>query len=82
MSKYYLKKIIFKLFAVVFTIILSSDLNAAEDDWPREIVAPEAKVVIYQPQLESFKENRLTARSAVSVTKTGTTEPVFGATLV
>ncbi len=79
MRKYYLHKIIFNLFAVVFTIILCSDLNAAEGDWPLEIVAAEAKIVIYQPQLESFKEDRLTARSAVSATKTGTTEPVFGA---
>jgi hypothetical protein len=67
------------LFAVAITFCVSSTVNAAEQDWPREIVAPEAIIVIYQPQLESFKEDRLTARSAMSVTKKGTTEPVFGA---
>ena len=36
-------------------------------------------IVMYQPQLESFDDNKLTARAAVSVTRTGQTEPVFGA---
>ncbi|MCD6395819.1 MAG: hypothetical protein J7M40_20230 [Planctomycetes bacterium] len=47
--------------------------------WPREIDIPEAKIVMYQPQLESFEGNRLTCRAAVAVTPQGRTEPVFGA---
>lgn len=46
--------------------------------WPREIDAPQAKIVIYQPQLESFDDVTLKARAAVSVTPPGK-EPVFGA---
>ncbi|MBK8575956.1 MAG: hypothetical protein IPN90_09870 [Elusimicrobia bacterium] len=34
---------------------------------------------VYQPQLESFKDNRLTGRSAVSVLMKGEKTPVFGA---
>jgi uncharacterized membrane protein YgcG len=70
---------ILQLIAVAIIILASSAVYAAEEDWPREIVVPEAKIIIYQPQLETFKEDKLTARSAVSVTKKGETEPMFGA---
>ncbi len=48
-------------------------------EWPREIDAPGGTIVIYQPQPETFKGDRLTGRAAVSVTPNGSTEPVFGA---
>jgi len=52
----------------------------AESDggWPRQIEAGVAKVLIYQPQLESFEGNELTWRAAVSVAIDGE-EPGFGA---
>jgi len=50
-----------------------------EDSWPREISIPEARVMLYQPQVESFEGDNLTGRAAVSVMPTGETEPVFGA---
>ena len=53
--------------------------ETAAPKWPREIDTPEAKIVMYQPQLESFEGNRLTGRAAVAVTPRGRTEPVFGA---
>ncbi len=66
--------------AVIITMLCAADLILAEEvGWPRQIDVPEAKIVMYQPQLETFKDNKLTARAAVSVTKTGETEPVFGA---
>ncbi len=48
-------------------------------EWPREIDAPGGRIVLYQPQPESFKGDRLAARAAVSVTPKGEAEPVFGA---
>jgi len=51
-------------------------------EWPRVIRVPEADIVIYQPQLETFSENKLTCRAAVSVTKKGSNDPVFGAVWV
>ncbi len=47
--------------------------------WPRVLTAPNAKVTIYQPQLEVFQNDKLTARAAVSVTLPDKSEPVFGA---
>ncbi len=70
---------IFLLITVGVALCAGSPLHAAETEWPREIIVPEAKIVIYQPQLESFKGDKLTARAAVSVTKKGETKPVFGA---
>jgi hypothetical protein len=46
-------------------------------DYPVEIAAGKALVTLYQPQLESFDGNRLTARAAVAVTPADR-EPVFG----
>lgn len=53
--------------------------SAAESAWPREIITPKGSIVLYQPQPDSFKGDRLEARAAVSVTPTGAAEPVFGA---
>jgi hypothetical protein len=47
--------------------------------WPREITDPRGTVIVYQPQLDSFKNNVLEGRSAVSVTLKDSNEPVFGA---
>ncbi len=62
-------------------LLLSGGALAAQDDggWPREIDAPAVKILIYQPQPETFMGDRLTGRAAVSVTPNGETEPVFGA---
>ena len=48
--------------------------------WPREFTAPGgARVVIFQPQLDDLEGDRLTGRSAVSVTFAGGDDRVFGA---
>ncbi|MCE9624636.1 MAG: hypothetical protein K8R69_04145 [Deltaproteobacteria bacterium] len=66
---------------VAFIAFFSSihGLAAQENEWPRRIDAPKATIVIYQPQPETFQDNHLTARSAVSVTMKDDPEPVFGA---
>ena len=48
-------------------------------DWPREIETAGGKIVIYQPQPETFKGDKMEARAAVSVTPKGKDTPVFGA---
>ena len=62
-------------------IVLCGNAFAQEDEmgWPREIEDPRARIVMYQPQVDSFVGNELTARAAISVTLTGKTQPVFGA---
>jgi hypothetical protein len=68
------------VYSLASTIALAAGNLAAQDlGWPREINAPKAKVVMYQPQAEALEGNVLTGRAAVSVTPEGKTEPVFGA---
>lgn len=49
------------------------------EQWPKEIQAGKAAVVMYQPQIESFEEDKLGGRAAVMVKETEDSEPVFGA---
>ena len=67
--------------ALLGATLLCGNAFAQEDEmgWPREIEDPRARIVIYQPQVDSFVGNDLSARAAISVTLTGKTEPVFGA---
>lgn len=70
------------LFSVMFLAAVPLVLAQAEEEvigWPRQIDHPEAKVIIYQPQVDSFKGDILEARAAVSITPKGKNEPVFGA---
>ncbi len=46
-------------------------------NWPKIIQGTNSKTILYQPQLESYKDNVLQGRLAASVTK-GNKEPVFG----
>jgi len=46
--------------------------------WPRAIEVPAGRILLYQPQPESFEGDRIASRFAVSVTPDGSEEPVFG----
>ncbi len=48
-------------------------------DWPRVIESPEGVITIYQPQIESYNGNALSARTAISIVPVGKDAPVFGA---
>ncbi|NLF38508.1 hypothetical protein GX586_03635, partial [bacterium] len=69
------------LIAVAATVALCAPLAAedAEEAWPYEIDTPQGRIVVYQPQLDSFKENDVEARAAVSVALPGQAAPAFGA---
>ena len=66
-----------KLLFLIAAILVGHAASAA-DPWPREIKVKEGKVVIYQPQLESFQGDKVAVRAAVSVQKTDMKAPVFG----
>ena len=66
---------------VGFILLCGATAQVAQEspaDWPRAIEVPEARVVLYQPQPESFEGDRIAARFALSVTLTGSRDPVFG----
>lgn len=67
------------ILCLLMTVSILTTAHAADPGWPREINAASATIIMYQPQVETFKDNKLTGRAAVSVTPKGKTEPVFGA---
>ena len=64
---------------LALSLLARPGLAAAPDPWPKRFEDPNGAVVMYQPQLEDFKDDVLTARAAISVKKTEWKEPVFGA---
>jgi hypothetical protein len=43
---------------------------SGDGSWPEEIETGSIHLVVYQPQVDSWKDNRIEARSAVIVTRT------------
>jgi hypothetical protein len=66
---------------ISFSMVSAQDdaMSGLENPWPREIETAGGKVLIYQPQPQELDGDRLQARAAISVTLTGSEEPVFGA---
>ena len=62
-------------------ILLNNVYVVAQKNWPKEIPIKTTggKITIYQPQPETYSGVTLTGRAAVSVRKTATAEPIFGA---
>ncbi len=76
-GRWYSVVIVLLLFAV-----FARPLKAKEDtklEWPKEILVPGYRVVIYQPQVDSLKGDKLTGRAALSIRAEGKEELVFGA---
>jgi hypothetical protein len=69
------------LFLLLTTIFfcLTNAFGQTLDDWPKKLNGPGWTLSIYQPINESFKENDLKSRCAVSLDLGDDTEPVFGA---
>jgi hypothetical protein len=66
--------------AFLATFLMSSlPVLAAQDPWPKRFEDPRGAVIMYQPQVEDFKDDTLTARAAVSVKTKKMKAPLFGA---
>lgn len=57
---------------------LAQDL-ADQHEWPREIASEAGSILMYSPQVDSLSRDVLAGRAAVSLTREGSAEPVFGA---
>jgi len=72
---------LFLLIAVTLVFVSQSVYAFEEGEdlaWPREVQAENAKILMYQPQVETFVGDKLTGRAAVSVTMKDSVNPVFG----
>lgn len=52
--------------------------SAGDGNWPREIDSNGMHLVIYQPQVDSWKDNVIEARSAVILTRAADPKEIFG----
>jgi len=48
------------------------------DPWPRDLSVPGAAVLVYQPQVNSWKDNQIDFRAAVAIKPDGAKEETFG----
>src|SRR5689334_15543790 len=62
----------------IFVSAAVAATNEPDKGWPRELKTDKGLLTIYQPQPESFRDNVLEARAALSMIPTGKTTPVFG----
>lgn len=63
----------------LFLLLFFSAITLKAADWPREIDSPKGTITLYQPQIDSYNGNALSARAAVSIVPTGKASPIFGA---
>ena len=73
-----LPRLLAALFLFVSLLAPALVLATEGEGWPREIETEKGLVTMYQPQIDSFLDDQLKGRAAVSVTATDQ-DPVFGA---
>ena len=59
-----------RFFFLISIVIIFTGNSFSQDEelvWPRELETKEGLVTIYQPQLESFKNDTLEGRMAISI---------------
>jgi len=57
---------------------LAQDTTVPDERWPRQFDSGGNHFIIYQPQVDRWKNDRLEARSAVMVTQPGQATPAYG----
>ncbi len=72
------------LFVLCMLLLNSSFAESAlkgegSTEWPYRLESEQGKVLIYQPQVESYTGDRLEAMAAISVSTTEVKDPVYGA---
>jgi hypothetical protein len=52
--------------SMVLASLMAQAPESGDGNWPREIVTDQIQLFLYQPQVDSWKDNRIEARSAVT----------------
>ncbi len=65
---------------IAFAVVpfVTAQTTPPSEAWPMELDDQGFHLVIYQPQVDSWKQNRLEGRAAVTATRTGSTQEAFG----
>ena len=59
-------------------LVFAAGPAAGDGNWPREVATDSIHLVIYQPQVDAWKDNRIEARSAVILTRGQDPSQIFG----
>ena len=78
MYKFFSHHLLLVLSVLLFNQTSYSFTDETELSWPREVEAENAKILMYQPQVEAFTGDILSSRAAISVTMKDSVNPVFG----
>jgi len=71
-------RVLLSLTFLASTLLFAQAPAAGDGNWPREIDSGNIHLVIYQPQVDSWKGNRIEARSAVIATRREAPTQIFG----
>jgi hypothetical protein len=72
-----MKKLV--LSGVIAVLVLGSPMSHAQVQWPLHVPSSAGEITAYQPQIDSYTGNQLTAHQAVSIARGQGKSPVFGA---
>jgi hypothetical protein len=70
-----MKRIMLFFFLLMYTTFSYAQADA---EWPVTSTFNGNEITVYQPQPDSFANNRLSARAAISILQSGQNKPVFG----
>src|SRR5436190_6480410 len=69
----------FLFLAAIFSASAWAQTPAPDVAWPREAKAADGTVItVFQPQIESWADNNISARAAVAVARPGQKDPGYG----
>lgn len=69
----------FLAISTICVLFSTSNIQAQEMQWPRDVDLDSGVLTIYQPQVDDMEKDILSYRAAVSFKAAGSTEPIFGA---
>ena len=66
------------LVSIVLSSVMARHSSTGDGNLPKEITTSQIRLLLHQPQVESWKGNRIESRSAVILTEIGDPKPIFG----
>jgi hypothetical protein len=64
--------------SIVLVIAILAATGFTQDQWPQAFTIQDGKISVYEPQLESYKGDKINGRAALSVQEKNAKEPTFG----
>ena len=67
------------LITILFSaVIVAAQTKPADEGWPRRFPIGTNSLAVYQPQIEEWSGNSLSARAAIAITETQSKQPLYG----